>query len=201
MTTTIGLYRSGTSVLHRLPAGIKLSTLVVAGFCSILVRTPAQTAAALVVVVLGYAAGGIPLPLLWQTLRPLLWVVVPLAAFQVIVMGWVRAAVIVGVIVALVLLAGLVTLTTRTSDLVDVIVRLSRHLRFLGVSPERIGLMLNLAIRGVPLVIELAESIRDAQHARGQVVSPRAFAVPLIVGALRRADEMGDALAARGFDD
>ena len=64
MTTTIGLYRPGTSVLHRLPAGVKLATLVVAGLCSILVRTPAQTAAALVVVMLGYAVGKVPLSVL-----------------------------------------------------------------------------------------------------------------------------------------
>lgn len=124
-----------------------------------------------------------------------------MAVFQVLLVGWQRAIVIVGVVLALVLLAGLVTLTTRTSDLVEVVVRCSRHLRFLGANPERIGLMLNLAIRGVPLVVELAEEVRDAQHARGQSVSPRAFAVPLIVGALRRADEIGDALAARGVDD
>jgi len=201
MTSTIGLYRPGTSLLHRLPAGVKVETLVVAGVFSILVRTPAQTAGAMAVVLVAYVAGRIPLRVLWQTVRPVLWVLVPVAVFQVMVVGWERAVVIVGVVVTLVLLAGLVTLTTRTSDLVEVVVRWSRHVRFLGANPERIGLMLNLAIRGVPLVVELAEEVRDAQHARGKAVSPRAFAVPLIVGALRRAEEIGDALAARGVDD
>jgi len=201
MSSPIGLYRPGTSVIHRLPSGLKLVVLFVVGACSLLVRTPTQAAAALVIVLLGYAAARIPLCALWETLRPLLWVVVPLAVFQILVVGWERALVIIGVLVSLVLLAGLVTLTTRTTDLIDVVVRFSRHLRFLGINPERIGLMLNLAIRAVPLVVELAAGTREAQHARGQATSARAFAVPLIVGALRRADELGDALAARGFDD
>lgn len=201
MTTLVALYRPGASVLHRLPAGAKLSALLAAGACSLLVRTPVQTATAVASVLLGYAAARVPARVVLESLRPVLWVAVPLGVFQGLVVGWPRASVIVGVIVALVLLANLVTLTTRTSDLVDVVVRLSRRFRFLGVNPERIGLMLNLAIRGVPLVVELAVRVREAQHARGQALSPRAFAVPLIVGALRRADEIGDALAARGFDD
>ena len=201
MTSTLGLYSPGRSVLHRAPAGAKLAVVVVAGAGSIFVRTPVLTAALLLVVLTGYAAGRISPRLLWRSVRPLAWVVVPLTAFQVLTAGWARASVIVGVIVALVLLANLVTLTTRTTDLVDVVVRLARPLRVLGVNPERVGLVLNLGIRGVPLVLELATDVREAQHARGQAASARAFAVPLIVGALRRADEIGDALAARGFDD
>ena len=201
MSSVIGLYRPGASVLHRLPAGGKLAALLAVGVGSVLVRTPPQAAALLTVVLLGYVVARLPAALLWQSVRPLLWVLVPLGVFQVVVAGWQRAVVVVAVMVALVLLANLVTLTTRTTDLVDVVVRSSRRLTFLGVDPERLGLVLGLGIRSVPLVVDLATEVRDAQHARGRVSSPRAFAVPLIVGALRRADQMGDALAARGFDD
>jgi biotin transport system permease protein len=201
VTSTIGLYLPGGSVLHRLPAGLKLAALLLAGVCSLLLRTPLQVAAAIAVVLLGYLAGRVPLRTLLDSLRPLLWVVVPLAAFQTITVGWQRAVLIVGAILALVLLANLVTLTTRTSDLIDVVVTALGPLRRLRVSPERVGLMLNLAIRAVPLVVELAQEVREAQHARGRATSARAFAVPLVVGAIRRADELGEALAARGLDD
>lgn len=197
----IGLHRPGTSVLHRLPAGVKLAGLVLTGIGSTFVRTPEVTAGALCVVLLGYAVARMPLGVLLQMVRPVLFFLVPLAIFQTLVTGWERASVIVGVILVLVLLANLVTLTTRTSDLIDVVVRICRPLRRVGVNPERVGLMLQLAIRAVPLVIDLGRRVREAQHARGLAASPRAFAVPLIVGALRRADDLGDALAARGFDD
>lgn len=197
----IGLYREGGSVLHRLPAGAKLAGLLLAGLLSPFVRSPVVTAVALAVVLAGYATARMPGAVLLQMLRPLLLVMVPLGVFQTVVAGWERAFVIVGVLIALVLLANLVTLTTRTSDLIDVVVRVCGPLRRVGVDPERVGLMLQLAIRAVPLVIDLGGRVREAQHARGLGASPRAFAVPLVVGALRRADAMGDALAARGLDD
>ncbi|WP_346007526.1 energy-coupling factor transporter transmembrane component T [Janibacter terrae] len=197
----IGLYREGGSVLHRLPAGAKLAGLLLAGLLSPFVRSPVVTAVALAVVLAGYATARMPAAVLLQMLRPLLLVMVPLGVFQTVVAGWERAFVIVGVLIALVLLANLVTLTTRTSDLIDVVVRVCGPLRRVGVDPERVGLMLQLAIRAVPLVIDLGGRVREAQHARGLGASPRAFAVPLVVGALRRADAMGDALAARGLDD
>lgn len=201
MSSPIGLYLPGTSVMHRLPPGLKLSALLLAGAGSLLLKTPNQTAIAVLVVLVGYAVAGISLRVLLVSLRPLLWVIVPLTVFQTLVAGWERASVIVGVIAGLVLLANLVTLTTRTTDLIDVVVKLSRPLRCLGINPDRVGLTLNLAIRGVPLMVELAGQLREAQLARGQTVSARAFAVPLILGALRRADELGEALAARGLDD
>ena len=201
MNGVLGLHRPGTSPVHRLPAGVKLGVLVAAGIGSVLVDRPVQAAAVLVAVLLGYALARFSPSVTWGSVRPLLWVVVPLGAFQALAVGWERACVIVGLLVALVLLANLVTLTTRTTDLVDVVVRVARPLRYLRLDPERLGLVLSLGIRCVPLVLELATRVREAQHARGQAASARAFAVPLVVGALRRADEMGDALAARGFED
>ena len=55
-----------------------------------------------------------------RQVRPLLWVLLVVAAFHLVVSGWERAVVVVGVIALLVLAAGLVTLTTPTQDLLDV---------------------------------------------------------------------------------
>jgi biotin transport system permease protein len=99
------------------------------------------------------------------------------------------------------MLAGLVTLTTRTDAMADAVVGLLRPLRHVGVDTERIGLVLALGIRCVPVVVGLAEEVRDAQRARGLTASPRAFAVPLVVRSLRHADALGEALLARGVED
>jgi biotin transport system permease protein len=204
MTTsvgTLGLYRPGSSPLHRLPAGVKLGALALAGAGSVWIDTPAQTAAALIVVLALHPLGRIPTRAVTDMLRPLMWMLAPLSVFQLLVAGAARTTVLVGVILALVLLANLATLTTRTTDLIDVVVTLCRPLRVLGVDPVRVGLLLNLAIRCVPLVIELATEVRDAQRARGLESSPRALVVPLLVRTLRRADEIGEALVARGAAD
>jgi biotin transport system permease protein len=199
--STLGLYVPGASPLHRASAGVKLGGLVVAGVASVLLDEPWQVLVALGVVTAGYAAAGLSLRVMGGQLRPLLWIGLATALFHVLVNGAQRALVVVGVLAVLVLLASLVTLTTRTTDLVDAVVAGCRPLRVLGVDPERIGLVVALGIRCVPVVVGLAEEVRDAQRARGLTASPRAFAVPLIVRSLRHADALGEALVARGVDD
>lgn len=197
----IGLYRPGSSWLHRLPAGTKLLGLVLVSIASVLSTTELRTGSALVVVVVAYASARIPVREALRLLRPMLFLAVPLAVFHTIVSSWQAAFCLVGTLLGLVMVANLVTLTTRSTDLIDVIVRVLGPLRRFGVAPERVGVLMLLGIRSVPVVIGLAQGIRDAQRARGLTASPRAFAVPLLVGALRHADRTGDALVARGLDD
>lgn len=199
--STIGLYLPGGSVLHRAPAGAKLVALVLAGAASVFLDEVWQVVVALGVVTVGYGVAGIPLRTAVAQLRPLVWVAGVAAVFHVLVNGWERAVVVLGVIALLVLLAALVTLTTRTTDLVDALVAACRPLRRVGVDPERVGLLLALGIRCVPVVVGLAEQVREAQRARGLGASPRAFVVPLIVRSLRHADALGEALVARGVED
>jgi biotin transport system permease protein len=197
----LGLYVPGTSPIHRVPAGAKLLVLLMCGVGSLFLRTPWQVLAALVVVAVLYALAGLPPRLLVRQLRPLLWIGLFTAVFHVVVNGWQPAVVVVGVLGVLVLLAALVTLTTRTTDLVDAVVVACRPLRVVRVDPDRVGLLIALGIRCVPVVLGLAEEVRDAQRARGLTMSPRAFAVPLLVRSLRHADALGEALTARGVDD
>jgi biotin transport system permease protein len=199
--TSLGLYVPGTSPLHRMRAGTKLLLMIGAGGGSVLLDRPWQVALALVTVLAGYLLAGLSLGVAWRQGRPLLWVLGLLAVFHVALNGWERAAVFLGTVLSLVLLAALVTLTTRTTAMVDALVHGLGPLRRIGVNPERIGLLLALGIRSVPVVVGLAEEVRDAQRARGLTASPRAFAVPLIVRSLRHADALGDALVARGADD
>lgn len=196
----LGLYIPGTSPLHRLPAGVKLGTLVVVGAASVLLRSPLLIAVAAGVALLLYVIAGFPLRLAWRQVRPLRWILLFILAFQWWVRGWESAVEVVGVIALLVLLAALVTLTTRTIDLVAVVVATCRPLRGIGVDPERVGLLIALGIRAVPVISGFATEVRDAQRARGLGSSPRAFAAPLIVKSLRHADNVGEALAARGLD-
>jgi biotin transport system permease protein len=197
----LGVYVPGTSVLHGLPAGVKLLLMVAAGVLSVFLDHVWQVGVALLVVLAAYRAGGLSPRTAARQLRPLLWIGVFTAAFHVLVNGWERALVVVGILAVLVMVAALVTLTTRTTDLVDAVVTTCRPLRVLGVEPERVGLLIALGIRCVPVVVGLAEGVRDAQRARGLTASPRAFAVPLIVRSLRHADALGEALSARGLDD
>lgn len=196
----LGLYVPGDSLVHRLPAGVKLVLLVALGAASVLLRSPMAVAVALLAVIACYGLAGFSPVTAVRQVWPMRWILLFILAFQWWVRGWQSAIVVVGVIAVLVTAAALVTLTTRTSALVAVIVAVCRPLRVVGVDADRVGLVIALAIRAVPIVAGFASEIRDAQRARGARPDPRVYAAPLIVRSLRHADAVGEALAARGLD-
>ncbi|MDV6275663.1 energy-coupling factor transporter transmembrane protein EcfT [Rhodococcus erythropolis] len=200
--TTLGVYRPGMSLLHRMPTGIKLFGLVVAILAvSIFVREPWQLAAPAIVVVALYVIARIPLMTAIRQLRPALWMLLFIGAFQLVVAGWQRAAVVCGVLIISIAFAAIMGLTTRISEMLDAITRFLTPLRRFGVNPERIALLLAMTIRCIPLMFEVITQVSEARKARGLGFSLRSFAVPVIVGTLMTADAMGEALAARGADD
>lgn len=198
----IGLYRPGHSLLHRLPAGWKLLLLMVGVIAVIaLVRRPVDVAVAAGVVAVLFGIGGIgPRTALAQIL-PLFWMIAIIAVFQVIITTPARAVVVCGILVVTVAAASLVTLTTRVTAMLDVCGRVLEPLRRFGVDPDRIGLLLALTIRLVPLLTGIVHEVSDARKARGLQWSMTALATPVVVRALRTADALGDSLVARGVDD
>ncbi len=194
-------YIPGRTIVHRLPAGQKLALLATAGIALAVLDRWWQPVVLLALVFAGYLLAGLPLRSLLAQLRTLLWVLLAIGVFQAVISGW-RAVVDVLVsIIALVLAAGLVSLTTSMTELTDVLLWLLRPLRRFGVAPDRAALLISLSVRSVAVIAALAHEVRDAQRARGLGSSPRAFAVPLLVRSLRHADALGEALVARGLDD
>ena len=195
----IGLYRAGNSLLHRCPAGAKVLGLFAFATALLILRSvPAVVIAAAIVVAL-YATARFGPRILWEQIRPLRWFVVVLAPVQWWLLGPVGAFVTIGTLVIVVGAAGVVTLTTRTEDLLDVIERALRPLP--RVDSERIALVLILTIRAIPVLAQFAGEVQQARRARGLERSVRAFAVPLVLRTIGHADRLGDALIARGIDD
>lgn len=188
------------SPLHRLGAGTKLAGLCVGSLALLAVRSPAGVAAAVVGVLGLYALARLGPRALWSQVRPLRWFVPCVVAVQWATLGPLAACVLTTRLVALVALAGLVTATTPTSLLLAALERALGPLRRV-LDAERAALVLALAVRSVPVLTALAGTVRDAQRARGREHDVRALAVPLVVGALRQADALGEALRARGLDD
>ncbi|MEV6560389.1 energy-coupling factor transporter transmembrane protein EcfT [Nocardia sp. NPDC051756] len=198
----IGLYRPGDSLLHRMPAGAKLLLLIGSIVAAtVFVRNPIEVGVAGVVVAGLFALARIPVKVAVAQLRPMVWMLLIIAVFQVLITSPARAVVVCGVLLISVALAALVTLTTRVTDLLDTVTRALGPLRRFGVDPDRVGLLLALAIRCVPLLAGIVHDVAEARRARGLQWSMTALATPVLVRALRTADAMGDALAARGVDD
>ncbi|GAB3596660.1 energy-coupling factor transporter transmembrane protein EcfT [Angustibacter peucedani] len=196
----IGLYRPGTSWVHQCPAGVKLLLLLAGTTVLVAVRSPLAVAVGALVVVLGHALAGLRPGTLLAQVWPLRWFLLVLVPFQWWQGGWRAVVVVVGTLLVTVSGAGLVTLTTRVTALLDVLVRLLHPLRRV-VDPERVALVLALTVRSVPVLADTFAQARDARRARGLERSPRALLVPLVLRTLRHADRLGEALAARGVDD
>ncbi len=112
-------------------------------------------------------------------------------------------------LIALVAVTSLMTFTTSPVALTDGIERLLRPFRRLGVPAHELAMMMTIALRFIPTLLEETEKIMKAQMARGadfrkgnMFQRARALVpilVPLFVSAFRRADELALAMEARCY--
>jgi biotin transport system permease protein len=197
----VGAYLPGTSPVHRAPAGPKLAVLAVAVAVLTLWRDPRVLAGGLLLLLLALVSARIGLRPLWLQVRYTVLLALLVAAGQYWIAGPRAAVLVAGSLLVAVTAAALITLTTRTGDLLDALVRGLSPLRRIGVDVDRVALLLALTVRAIPVIARLAEEVRDARRARGGERSLRALAVPLVIRTVRYADRLGDALIARGVDD
>ncbi len=167
----------------------------------VLADHPWQLGVAAVVITAGYALGRVPPAVAWSQVWPMRWILLVVAVFQLIFAGVEPAVMVCGSLLLSVAVAALVTLTTRVSEMLAGLQRLLRPLRRFGLDPDRIALVLALTVRCIPVMVLVMRNVSEARRARGLGFSLRALAAPAVVRALRTADEMGDALVARGVDD
>lgn len=197
----LGAYRPGRTILHRLPAGTKLLALLVAGLVVTLVPGWRSALVALACAALLVVLSRMPFAVLGRALRGLALVALLLGAWLTWQKGWERAVATVGDLVALVLLATVVTTTTPTDAILDAVARALRPLRPLGVDPDRVALAFALVLRTIPATIGLAEETREAARARGLERDPRARLTPFVIRVVADAQATGEALHARGVGD
>ncbi len=109
----------------------------------------------------------------------------------------------------LVIAASILTMTTSPSELTIGLEQLLRPIRIAGISSHDIAMMVSLALRFVPTLLEEMNKMREAQLARGadfgrsslkgKIRDMYYMAVPLAINVFRRCDELVDAMEARGY--
>ncbi|MCM3896877.1 energy-coupling factor transporter transmembrane protein EcfT [Gordonia sputi] len=197
----LGTYRPGNSLLHRASPGVKLLGLA-AGILviTLCVRTLPALGIAAAAVVAVYALAGIGPVTAWRQFRPTLWILLFVFVFQLIFTDWRRAVLVCGMLALSVLLAAVVSLTTRTTDMLDSLTRAMSPLSKLGVRTDLIAISLALTIRTIPLIVEIAGQVDEARRARGLRPGARILVAPIVIAALRTADGFAESLSARGLD-
>ncbi|MGY3438754.1 MULTISPECIES: energy-coupling factor transporter transmembrane component T family protein [unclassified Marinovum] len=184
---------------HDWPAGAKLAALCVTTLGLFFVtELPAQLA--IFAAVLGlYALPGLvflraglaKLKVLW----PFILVVV---IFHLIDGSLTKGAVIVLRLMSAVALANLVTMTTRLSDMIAVVHRVTTPLRALGLNTRALEIAIALVIRITPVLLGKGTALADAWRARSPRRPNWRIVLPFTLLALDDAEHISDALRARG---
>lgn len=129
--------------------------------------------------------------------------------FQITTGGVFSAVFIIARIIALILFSSLLTYTTSPTALSDAIERLLSPLKIFKVNVNSLSMMMTIALRFIPTLIEEIDIIMSAQKARGAdletgTLTQRAKAlvpvfIPLIVSSFRRAYELAFAMECRCY--
>ncbi len=197
----ISLYVPGDGPLHRMPAGAKLAGFAVLALAVSFLPASWWVAGGLLALpVIVFAASGLGWRQLARDARLLALLLVFLVVTQLIFLEPVLAATNTARVLSLVLLAQAITRTTRTEGVIGSVERLFAPLRRIGVRPDRVGLAVALALAAVGQLEASIRQVREAQRSRGARLAPWSWVVPVLVLSLKHADDVGDALVARGLD-
>ncbi|HEX4835582.1 MAG TPA: energy-coupling factor transporter transmembrane component T [bacterium] len=222
-----GQYVPGDSVVHRLDPRTKILATVLLAVAVFAIHEVAGLAVFTVFLAAVIAAGRIPPGYILRGLKPVFWLLGFTVVLQILFgesgghpvvqrgpLLITRENLALGAfygyrLVLLIVSTTLMTFTTSPVELTDGIERLLRPLRRVGVPVHELALMMTIALRFIPTLLEEAEKIIKAQMARGAEFSrgspirrARALVpllVPLFVSAFRRADALALAMEARCY--
>jgi len=195
----LDLYSPGSSLLHRMTPAPKMLAMLIGATLLFLNQSLPLTIAATLGILALYPIAQLTLKQAFAQIRPLLIIFALFFAVQWYFSGIELATYVVLRLAALILLASLVTLTTKSSDMIDTMTRGLRYLRPLDVNPEQVSLAISLALRFIPVVAQITREVREAQKTRGLERSVIAVAMPLTIRAIKMADEISDAIDSRGY--
>ena len=222
---TIGQYFPGKSVLHRLDPRMKI--LLTVGYIVMLftVSNPLGLCVGILFLIFAYAISGIPPRMSTKSLKPVIPIIIfttvlnmlfvkgdPLFdwwIFHISRQGLLTAVVMTIRIICLIAGTSLLTYTTSPITLTDGLERLMKPLKKVHFPVHELSMMMTIALRFIPTLIEETDKIMSAQKARGADlesggIMQRARAlvpilIPLFVSAFRRADELALAMECRCY--
>ena len=224
---TIGQHFPGTSLVHRFDPRMKLVLTIVYIVLLFAASNPLGLTLSILFLALMYKVAQIPFKMILKSLKPILPIVVftavlnlffvsgegdPLVklGFLTIYAEGVRYAVLMAVrVMALIAGTSLLTYTTSPIVLTDAIEQLLKPLGKLHFPVHELAMMMSIALRFIPTLIEETDKIMNAQKARGAMIDNGTFTqrikalvpvlIPLFISAFRRADELAMAMECRCY--
>ncbi len=223
---TLGQYFPGKSLIHKLDPRTKLVILVIYIVALFVAKSWISYGVMFGFLVLSVAISRIPLKSLVRGMKPLVFILIFTGILNifftkgetVLVSIWKITVTLEGIVHAffmlsriLMLIAGtfLLTYTTSPIALTDGLESLLNPLKKIKVPVHELAMMMCIALRFIPTLIEETDKIMSAQKARGadfesgnlfdRVKALIPVLVPLFISAFRRADELATAMECRCY--
>lgn len=222
---TIGQFFPGHSVVHRLDPRTKILLTLAFIVLVFLIQNIVSFGIAIIFLVTVILTAKIPVKIVLKGIKPILPLVIFTAILNIffisgtpLVQWWIftisreglRLAVLMSIrIICLIAGASLLTYTTSPIALTDAIERLFKPLKAVHFPVHEMAMMMTIALRFIPTLIEETDKIMSAQKARGADLETggiirRARAlipilIPLFVSAFRRAEELALAMECRCY--
>lgn len=224
----IGRYIPTESFIHRLDPRTKLTALFFYVMIVFMANNGIAYAILSAYVLLAVTASRVPIRFILNGLKPVALLILFTLSLHVFTtrggdvlfeFGWLsihEEGVRQGIFIALrflllITMASLLTLTTTPIEITDGLETLFGPLNAIRVPVHEIALMLSIALRFIPTLVEETDKIMKAQAARGvdfssgtikeRVTAIVSLLVPLFVGSFKRAEELAVAMEARGYRD
>ena len=224
---TIGQHFPGNSLVHRFDPRLKLVLTVAYIVLLFAASNPLGLTMSILFLGVMYKVAKIPVKMIGKSLKPILPIVLFTAVLNLffvsgegdpLVHFWfltiyaegVRYAVLMAVrVMALIAGTSLLTYTTSPIVLTDAIEQLLKPLGRLHFPVHELAMMMSIALRFIPTLIEETDKIMNAQKARGaqldtgkmtdRVKALVPVLIPLFISAFRRADELAMAMECRCY--
>ena len=222
---TLGQYYPADSVIHKLDPRVKLfGTLIYIISLFVFKGLPAFILAAIFLVVL-IKLSKVPFSYMVKGLKTIVLIMLFAAVFNLfltpgtkLVSFWIftityeglkNAVVMMVRLIFLIIGTSLMTLTTTPNELTDGLEKALSPLKYIKVPVHEIAMMMSIALRFIPILIEETDKIMKAQMARGadfehgnliqKAKNMVPLLVPLFVSAFRRANDLAMAMEARCY--
>ena len=224
---TIGQHFPGDSPVHRFDPRLKLVLTILYIVLLFAASNPLGLVLSILFLGVMYKVARIPLKMIGRSLKPILPIVLftavlnlffvagegePLVRFWILEIypEGIRYAVLMSVrVMALIAGTSLLTYTTSPIVLTDAIEALLRPLNRLHFPVHELAMMMSIALRFIPTLIEETDKIMNAQKARGAMLDTGKLTervkalvpvlIPLFISAFRRADELAMAMECRCY--
>ncbi len=223
---TLGQFIAGDSVIHRCDPRTKILIMIVYLFMVFFVKTIPFFLIPLVFLILALKLSSIPVSYILKSLKPIRLLLVfmfflnlfftsgtvvllDLRFWQLTLEALVQSFFITIRIILLVTGASMLTLTTSPISLTDGIEKLMQPLRIVRFPVHELAMMMTIALRFIPTLLEESDKIMKAQLSRGadlesgnlfaRVKSMIPILIPLFVSSFRKADDLAVAMESRCY--